>query len=334
MGRRLEAALRPVLPAGVTDPVVVGLANGYMGYLTTPEEYQMQHYEGGHTVYGIYTSLLVRNSLVALSRSLAAGEPAPAPDEPPALGGTDPGTFPAGDAEGEVTRQPRAVVKRIDTVPIAWTGSAGGVDRPVDRPFVALERMSGGRWRTSDSDLGLSFLWREDEEGRYTARYEVPPYQPQGQHRFRIRSASYDITTKPFALRRSDGLRLRGVRARRAGRRTRLFVIAQNPPPTPGQAILWRPTFPWGGQAVLRVGKRRVKARWKIKREAYVATVPGRVRRGRRITVLRLVDAYGNKIPRRVRVRVGTIARLVWPDNIGTGDGRTPGALGEGYFPP
>ena len=48
---------RPELPSGVTEPVVVGLANNYMGYLTTPEEYEMQHYEGGHTVYGVWTSL-------------------------------------------------------------------------------------------------------------------------------------------------------------------------------------------------------------------------------------------------------------------------------------
>ena len=43
---------RPLLPAGVAEPFVVGLANDYMGYLTTPEEYELQHYEGGHTVYG------------------------------------------------------------------------------------------------------------------------------------------------------------------------------------------------------------------------------------------------------------------------------------------
>ena len=73
MGRRFEAAVRPQLPPGVREPVVVGLANDYMGYLTTPEEYQMQHYEGGHTVFGVWTSLLVRDGFVALSRSLATG---------------------------------------------------------------------------------------------------------------------------------------------------------------------------------------------------------------------------------------------------------------------
>ena len=59
-GGRGRRTCRP----GVKEPVVIGLANDYMGYLTTPEEYEMQHYEGGHTVFGIYTSILAKNSFV------------------------------------------------------------------------------------------------------------------------------------------------------------------------------------------------------------------------------------------------------------------------------
>ena len=189
MGRRFEAAVRPELPAGVKEPVVIGLANDYMGYLTTPEEYQMQHYEGGHTVFGIYTSSLVRNSLVALSRALAQGQPAPEPDTPAALGGTDPGAFPQGDAEGAVVEEPAISVNRLDTVKVAWSGTASGVDRPVDQPFVVVERLVRGRWRPSASDLGLAFIWRE-EGGSYYALWEVPAGQPPGAHRLRIRSSS------------------------------------------------------------------------------------------------------------------------------------------------
>jgi hypothetical protein len=329
MGRRLEEAVTPQLPAGVKDPVVIGLANDYMGYLTTPEEYQMQHYEGGHTVFGLWTSLLVRDSLVALSQSLAMGQPAPDPDQPAALGGTNPGAFPAGDSKGSVTEEPPAAVTRFDSVSVAWSGSPMGVDRPVDQPFVALERMVRGHWRTSDTDLGLAFIWRE-EGGDYTARYEVPADEPLGLHRLRIRSADYDLQSGPFTVRRSRGLKLRGV----LRRRKRLLVVAQNPPPDPERAIVWRSTVPTGGTAVIRVGKRRVKARWRPRRLAWVAKAPRRARKGRRVTVVRLKDAYGNRVPGRTRVRIGALAPLTWPDNIGTGDGRTPGALGEGNFPP
>ncbi len=268
MGRRFEAAVRPELPEGVKEPVVVGLANDYMGYETTPEEYQMQHYEGGHTVFGLWTSLLIRNSFVALSRAMATGEPAPAPDRPAVLGGTNPGAFPSGDGEGSVTEEPAEAVRRFETVSIGWSGSANGVDRPVDEPFVTLERQIRGQWVTSDSDLGLSFVWRE-EGGDYTARYEVSPFEPPGPHRLRIHSAAYDLESRPFTVRRSRGLKLRGVLRRRHGRR--LVVVAQNPPPDPEQAILWRPTMAWRGKAVLRVRGQRVKARWRPRRQAWVA---------------------------------------------------------------
>ena len=333
MGRRFEEAVTPQLPPGVREPVIVGLSNDYMGYLTTPEEYQMQHYEGGHTVFGLWTSLLVRDSLVALSNSLAMGQPAPEPDQPAALGGTNPGAFPAGDAEGAITEEPPESVTRFDSVSIGWSGSPMGADRPVDEPFVTLERMVRGQWLTSDTDFGLSFIWRETD-GDYTARYEVAGSEQTGRHRLHIHSGAYDLTSRPFALRRSRALKLRGVLKRRVRGRKRLLVVAQNPPPDPERAIVWRSTVPTGGVAVLRVGKRRVKARFRPRRLAWVARAPRGARRGRRVTVLRLRDAFGNRIAGRTRVRIGTLAPLEWPDNIGTGDGRTPGALGEGNFPP
>jgi neutral ceramidase len=331
MGRRFEAAVRPELPEGVKEPVVVGLANDYMGYETTPEEYQMQHYEGGHTVFGLWSSLLIRNSFVALSRAMASGEPAPAPDQPAVLGGTNPGAFPSGDGEGAITEEPAEHVRRFGTVSIGWSGSPMGVDRPVDEPFVTLERQAGGQWVASDTDLGLSFVWRE-QDGDYTARYEVSQFEAPGPHRLLIHSATYDLESRAFTVRRSRALKLRGVLRRRHGRR--LVVVAQNPAPDPEQAILWRPTEPQGGKAVLRVRKQRVVARWRARRRAWVARVPRRVRRRVRVTVVRARDQYGNRIARRVRVRAGKLAPLTWPRNIGTGDGRTPGALGEGNFPP
>ena len=53
LGRRLRAAARAALSgSGLTRVVVAGYANEYVSYLTTPEEYAAQHYEGGTTVYG------------------------------------------------------------------------------------------------------------------------------------------------------------------------------------------------------------------------------------------------------------------------------------------
>lgn len=50
-GRRIAEAAGAALPAGVR-PVVSSVANEYYGYVATAEEYSLQYYEGGHTLYG------------------------------------------------------------------------------------------------------------------------------------------------------------------------------------------------------------------------------------------------------------------------------------------
>jgi len=47
---------------------VISCANGYFGYMTTPEEYSRQRYEGGHTLYGPQTQPFVAAQLERLTR--------------------------------------------------------------------------------------------------------------------------------------------------------------------------------------------------------------------------------------------------------------------------
>lgn len=54
--QRLQQTLRPqVTGLGIEKILVTTYANAYMGYITTPEEYDLQAYEGGHTIYGRHT---------------------------------------------------------------------------------------------------------------------------------------------------------------------------------------------------------------------------------------------------------------------------------------
>jgi len=46
---------------------VAGNSNGYFGYTTTPEEYRRQNYEGGHTLYGQYSTPYLTGQLGALA---------------------------------------------------------------------------------------------------------------------------------------------------------------------------------------------------------------------------------------------------------------------------
>lgn len=67
-GRRIAAGVGAELArSGVADVAVSSVANEYSGYVTTPEEYALQHYEGGHTLYGPKTE----GFLTAHARRLA-----------------------------------------------------------------------------------------------------------------------------------------------------------------------------------------------------------------------------------------------------------------------
>src|SRR3954464_2324208 len=80
MGRRVRSSvLAATSGAGIERVVISGLANEYLSYFTTPEEYERQHYEGAATLYGRTASLLLQDNLVVLARALAGGQAAPAP---------------------------------------------------------------------------------------------------------------------------------------------------------------------------------------------------------------------------------------------------------------
>lgn len=54
-GRRIRNVVKNALGPWVKYVVLAGYANGAAGYITTPEEYSLQQYEGGHTLHGKYT---------------------------------------------------------------------------------------------------------------------------------------------------------------------------------------------------------------------------------------------------------------------------------------
>ena len=55
-GRRWVAAVNAVGDSPINRVIVASVTNEYSGYVTTPEEYSRQFYEGGHTIYGPRTS--------------------------------------------------------------------------------------------------------------------------------------------------------------------------------------------------------------------------------------------------------------------------------------
>jgi len=75
-GRRMAARVKREFAEAGDDSIrhvwVAGNANGYFGYTTTPEEYRRQNYEGGHTLYGQYSTPYLTAQLGLLARDFKA----------------------------------------------------------------------------------------------------------------------------------------------------------------------------------------------------------------------------------------------------------------------
>ena len=75
-GRRLRQTLADAAPDGVRHVVISPYANAYAGYLTTAEEYQVQHYEAGYTIFGPHTLAAVQTVAARMAGELATPGPA------------------------------------------------------------------------------------------------------------------------------------------------------------------------------------------------------------------------------------------------------------------
>ena len=237
MGKRLKGAAEgAVRGSGIRQVVISGLANDYIQYLTTPEEYDRQHYEGGSTLFGRAEGVFIQERLIELLQLLVAGEPAPAPypDDPQNGLTDDEPPFPPGAEAGVAGAQPSAV-ERLGHATFAWHGGKRGNDRQLERAFVTIERRDGGRWRRADDDLGLRILWHVDESGDYEATWEPPVNAKLGRYRFLVTANRYRLASEPFQVRAASGLRARVVR-RRGSRRVELRY-----PEVENVDLAWRP---------------------------------------------------------------------------------------------
>ena len=298
-GARIRADVeRAVAGSGIERVVVSGLANEFILYFTTPEEYARQHYEGGNTHFGTYSANLLKGELARLAGTLARGEPAPpAFDFDPTNGVRPDGpAFGDGAASGAVTAEPAASYPRLTRAEVSWQGGPQGLDRPVDRPFVTTERREGSRWVRADDDLGLAMLWEVDDEGRHRARWEIPLNAPLGTYRFVITAKRYRLESQPFEVARSTALTVRQTPAPPG----RVAVLLSYPDARRNVDLTARPDRATGGIVEFRVGAERKRVR-RVRGTAFSVAAPP----GTPITVEagRAADAFGNVNETAVRVR-------------------------------
>lgn len=69
-GRRLRQTVDAQLGDWASYVVLAGYSNGYAGYVTTPEEYDLQQYEAGHTLHGRWTLPAYQQVVAELATAL------------------------------------------------------------------------------------------------------------------------------------------------------------------------------------------------------------------------------------------------------------------------
>ena len=257
VGARVRAAVREA--SGLDRVIVSGLSGEFIQYFTTPEEYDRQHYEGGSTLYGPLSSNLLRQELAELARRLVSGQPAQAAYPLDPTNGVTPNGAPygRGAAAGQIVEQPRRAARRFQRAELGWKGGGYGLDRPVGRAFVVVQRRVDGRWRTADSDLGLGTLWKVDEDGNYHASWEVPRNARTGRYRIAIRAKRYRLTSRSFRVRPSRALAVRTV----SSSPRRVAVSLDYPAAVRDVDLRYRPASARGGVVRFRVGERTVIVR-------------------------------------------------------------------------
>jgi neutral ceramidase len=344
MGRRSCVAATESAPEGIEDVAVVGLANEYNGYFTTPEEYDQQHYEGGHTTFGKHSEALLRTTFADLAASLDQSTDGHSHEGIDGEEAASPAPPVGAPSVGSLRDGPERAVERLSIVTVEWSGGPRGRDRPVGEPFVRLERERADGFETVATDLDLGFVWTV-ENGQYTARYEIPRALDTGTYRLRVTATGYDLPTDTFEVRPATGLRVRGVEltgaehsaSERAGgdeEPPRLVVRGQYPPPDPDRSLRHRPVKPRGGTVDVRVDGTERTATWDIETEAWTARADG-VTEGDSITVPAggFEDGAGNRSDGAVTLTVGDVESVEWPPHMGPGGGHPPGPFGIGTWP-
>ena len=169
-GLRLRRAVAAVLDVPLDHVLVQGYANDYAGYVTTPEEYGAQRYEGGHTMFGRWELPAYVQEVTRLARDLREGKP----NDSTVRSSSKRSPRPARKRNDEpyrctgVVAQPRESYADTETVEavFAVTGNGG----PLLASYLVVEKQDRDTWTrvAADGDWSTTIEWRRDD-GRTTA---------------------------------------------------------------------------------------------------------------------------------------------------------------------
>ena len=197
-GRRLRTALMKELNGVARHIVLAGYSNGYAGYVTTPEEYLVQHYEGGHTLHGRWTLPAYQQIASGLASSLSTGKViqsntayddwrGKATEAPLYVAKNK--TLPKGVAFGDIflkKREERTLYNNGETVKAEFWSHNPTDNYRTGNNYLRVEHKTQEGWKTiaTDGDWNTTVRWRsEDDFMVATLKWVIPMNIDAGEYR-------------------------------------------------------------------------------------------------------------------------------------------------------
>jgi neutral ceramidase len=201
-GRRLRDSVMSELGDWAQYIVLAGYANGYGGYVTTPEEYMLQQYEAAHTLHGRWTLPAYQQVASQLTVALQTGTEAnsdtpyddwrgksvgrPLPKEPA-------GVPPQGKRYGDALPMTRTQYRAGETITVEFWSTNPTTHFATGSTFMLVERKATAGWQSvvDDSDWSTRVRWRT--EGSIPVAqlsWDIPAGTPAGE--YRITHLGYD----------------------------------------------------------------------------------------------------------------------------------------------
>jgi neutral ceramidase len=194
-GLRLRRTVAAIVGADLHDVLVAGYSNGYIHYVTTPEEYQEQQYEGGSTLFGRWELPALQQTAAELATSMRDGI-AVLPGAPTAdisrrhKRQRDRATLdvaPAGRAFGDVVVTPRASYEAGQRVTVVFVAAHPNNLLHRGGTYTEVQRLRGKKWSTvrDDGDWDTRFTWTRLRKGEseISVSWQIPARAPKGEYR-------------------------------------------------------------------------------------------------------------------------------------------------------
>jgi neutral ceramidase len=205
-GRRLRDAVRNAIAEvdktiGNVEIVVAGLCNTYSDYIATPEEYQIQRYEGASTIFGPHTLTIYLEQYRELAKSAVLGssvEPGPTPPDlskvklislvPPVIYDT----AKWGKEFGDCVKQPPRIARPGDIVTARFISGHPRNNFMTESTYLTIEKLQEDETWTpvaTDADWETKFIWERSSTifgtSQVTVSWQVPENVSSGEYRIR-----------------------------------------------------------------------------------------------------------------------------------------------------